>query len=553
LTDTATDLLEEFHRLKEDRRNFEEVWDEIAENVMPHRTSFMQPEERGKRNDAEIYDGTPIGALNMYASGSQGYLLSSSFKWFGLRVPEERLMNVREVRMWLNIVEQILYGLIQRSNFYKQMYEMFRDGGSIGTATVYTYFDPGTNRAWFLNRHPKEIYLAEDDNQEVDTVFRHFTMTNKRLVERFSENGDSLDKEISNAYDLPGEKYEELEVLHVVKPRPHWNPKKMDKRAKRWASYYVDIEHETIIREGGYDVLPYGVWRVEKNSEETYGRGPGWTALADIKGLYSYARTDISQAQLIVNPPRDIPKERKGQIRYVPGGSNYYEDVNRTVNLMAVSPNMRVGLDREERKQKIIEKAFMVDFFMMMAQADKEMTATEIRRRQEEKAIMLGPHITGLNQDVLDRIIDRLFRDAWDAGLLPRPPQALLASGGHIEVDYMGPLAQAQRAHFQTEPYRQTLGDIMGMAQMAPQVLDNYNFDYISRQMAKGNGIPEEALVEEKIVEKVRAARAQQQAQAAAAEKMKTLGQAVPGLNQPVQSGSVLESLNAASGQGATA
>ena len=540
------DLLDEFHRLQEDRRNFDDGWDEIAENVLPHRVGFHRPEDRGKRNDYLIYDGTPMSALNMYAAGSQGYLLSASFKWFGLRVPEERLMGDRQVRMWLSAVEQVLYGLIQRSNFYKQMFEMFRDGGAFGTATVYTYFDPVSQRSWFLNRHPKEIYVAEDGNDEVDTVCRHYVMTNKQMAENFKEDDDHLNKEILDNADKNSEKYDEIEVLHFVKPRPNWDPGKMDKKAKRWASVYVDVEHEEIIREGGYDVMPYGVWRVEKSSEEAYGRGPGWTALADIKGLYQYVKTDLNQSQLMINPPLDIPKERKGDIRYVPGGRNYYQDAARKVEIMPVSANIRVGLDREERKQKIIERTFMVDFFMMMAQADKEMTATEIRRRQEEKAIMLGPHITGLNQDVLDRIIDRLFRDAWDAGLLPPPPRVLAESGGHIEVDYMGPLAQAQRAYFKTEPYRQTLGDIMGMAQMNPGILDNFNFDYIAREMAKGNGTPEEALVEEKIVQKIRAARAQQQAQAAAAEKMKTMGQAVPGLNQKVEEGSILESIGQA-------
>jgi len=108
----------------------------------------------------------------------------------------------------------------------------------------------------------------------------------------------------------------------------------------------------------------------------------------------------------------------------------------------------------------------------------------------------------------------------------------------------MGPLAQAQRAYFKTEPYRQTLGDMVGVAQLKPDVLDNYNWDFITREMAKGNGIPEEALVEEKTVAKMRAARAQQAAQAAAVEKMKTMGQAVPGLNQPVEQGASLKALD---------
>ena len=78
---------------------------------------------------------------SVIASGTEGYLLSSAFKWFGLSVPDERLMDDRQVRMWLSHVEQVLYGLIRRSNFYRQMVEMFMDGGSFGTATMFMYWE----------------------------------------------------------------------------------------------------------------------------------------------------------------------------------------------------------------------------------------------------------------------------------------------------------------------------------------------------------------------------------------------------------------------------
>ena len=166
----ASDKLSMFSTMKSIREPFEEVWEEIGANVVPNRTRFdIGYTKKGQKNDLEIYDGTPVAALNLYASGSQGYLLSSSYKWFSLRIPNERLMDVRDVRIWLSIVEQVIYGLIQRSNFYKEMYMLFKDGGSIGTATIYSYFDPGTKRAWFNTLHPKEVFISEDDNGEVNT------------------------------------------------------------------------------------------------------------------------------------------------------------------------------------------------------------------------------------------------------------------------------------------------------------------------------------------------------------------------------------------------
>ena len=49
-------------------------------------------------------------------------------------------------------------------------------------------------------------------------------------------------------------------------------------------------------------------------------------------------------------------------------------------------------------------------------------------------------------------------------------------------------------------------------------MLDNYNWDYITREMSKANGLPEEALMDEKMVERIRAIRLQIQKQKEQAE-----------------------------------
>jgi hypothetical protein len=316
----------------------------------------------------------------------------------------------------------------------------------------------------------------------------------------------------------------------------------------------VDVDNGSIIREGGYDYMPYAIGRPDKQSDEVYGRGPAWNALSDIKGLYAYAKSDIEAAQMLVNPPLQVPEEWRGKLKWVPGGRNFYEDAGRLVQEPKNNIQIRAGLDREERKQKIIERHFLVDFFTMMSQAEKEMTTVEVRQRREEKAVLLGPHITGFNQDVLDRLLDGMFADAWENGMIPPPPRILMESmeGRKLEVDYMGPLAQAQRSFFRAEPYRNSLGEWNALTQILvasgrqPDFLDNYNLDYISREMAKAGGVPEEAMVEEKVVAQMRQQRAQAAQKAQQLAAMEQMGKAVPGLNQPVEAGSVLEGMGKA-------
>lgn len=554
MADEVRDLLDEYSTLKSERKPFEETWQEIVDNVAPSRSGFLVDDPgKGERRGAGIKDGTPMWALETYKAGLMGRLLSSYFDWFSIRVPDEDLMDVPDIRRWLSKVDQALYSLIARSNFYPQMYQFFGDGGSIGTATIYRYWNENTKREVFSVQHPRQIYLAENEDGDNDTIFNVMMMTNKKLVQAFGQ--DNLHGDIVKAAAQPQEMYVERKVIHVVKPNEKYDPRKKESKAKRFASWYIDVEHESIIRQAGYSNMPYASWRVEKEPDEVYGRGPGWRALHDIKSLYAYADTDIRAAQYAVNPAVDIPMERKGMVKLIPGARNYYEESNRPIMPIQTQLNLGAGLDREQRKQQIIERHFMVPFFTMMQQVGEQTrnrTAYEIRRIEEETAVLLGPHITGLNQDVMDKLIDGLFNDAWEAGLIPQPPDILLKGERRLEVDYMGPLALAQRSYFHSEPFRKTIGDLSGIAAMDPtgqtlqRALQNYDWDRVTREMSRANGLPEENMMDEKVRDQIRQAIAQEQQKQQQLAAMEQLGKAVPGLSKAPEAGSPAESMNAA-------
>jgi hypothetical protein len=453
----------------------------------------------------------------------------------------------RESRMWIAYVERVMYSLFLRSNFYRAMHELFKDGGGPGTATLYTEPIFDKRSIWFSCRHPREIYCFHNKREEVTVVDRYYKMSVSQILEAWGKDREaSLHPDFARDYDKGP--YKAHMILHSVRERKDYDPKKEDKTGKRFESVYIDMTHNEIVKEEGYRANPYSVWRNERSSDEDYGRGPGWRALSDIISLNQYVKTDVTAAQLRVNPPLNIPEEQAGDVEWFPGGRNYYSELNRVVNASETRIDLRAGLDREERKQKIIERHYLVDFFLMMANAEKEMTAQEVRRRTEEKAIILGPTITGLNQDILEPLIDRVYNLAIEMKLIPPAPEQLVKFGGRLNINYRGPLVQAQQSFFQQEPYRKTLGDIAGMIGMDPsgqllKVLDNFEWDHWVRSIAKSNGLPEEELVEEKLVAQGRQIRAQQQAQMAERAKLESLGKSAPGLGKAPEEGSILDGI----------
>lgn len=542
------DIAAEFGMLQDRRRDWEDVWEDIVSYVVPWRSGFGEDSPvQGQRHDDLIYDGTPLAALENYAAGMQGYLLSAHQNWFGIEPENERISQDRESRMWIAYVERVLYSLFLRSNFYRAMHELFKDGGGPGTSTLYTEAIPEKRSIWFSCRHPREIYCFHDKRENVTVVDRYYRMTVSQILESWGRDKEAeLHEDFEKDFDKSP--YSEHFILHSVRQRADWDPKKLDRTGKRFESVYLDMTHHQIIKEEGYQTNPYSVWRNERSSDEDYGRGPGWRALADIISLNQYVKTDVTAAQLRVNPPLNIPEEQAGDVEWFPGGRNYYSELNRTVAAAETRIDLRAGLDREERKQRIIDRHYLVDFFLMMANAEKEMTAQEVRRRTEEKAIILGPTITGLNQDVLEPLIDRVYNLAIEMKLIPDAPEQLVKFGGQLNINYRGPLAQAQQSFFQQEPYRKTLGDLAGMIGMDPsgqllKVFDNFNWDYWVRSLAKSNGLPEEVLIEEQMVADMRQARAKQQAQMAQQAQLESLGKATPGLGKAPEEGSILEAM----------
>jgi hypothetical protein len=455
-------------------------------------------------------------------------------------MPRNELDDLPEVKAWLQEWEKGLYSEFLNSNFYEEISPFFLDGGSYATAVMYSEDDVAKSRVMFSTRHLGEIYIAEDRYGMVDTTHRKYLMTAKCASDEF---GDSVlsDKIVKSAKEKPDTEYE---FIHAVFPNNDQSYGKIDSANKPFTSAYIEATGEKILKLGGYDDNPYFVWRWRKNAHEVYGRGPAHDALIDIRALNQIRKDTLTQSQRAAAPPMNVPDEMKFKVRLTPDGLNYYKDTGRYITPINTGSNFTIAFQLIEDYREIIKKHFRVDFFLMLAEAERQMTATEIIERQGEKAAVLGSTIGRLNNEVLNPLIDRITNIAYKSGRLPPPPDVLLEyGGGKIDVDYMGPLAQAQRRLFKTQGVMRSLEAVAGIVQIMPEVLDNIDPDVVAKELLESFGFPQKAIRKPEDVEEIRTARAQAQEAAQQAELAKTYGQAAPGLNQPINNNSPLGQL----------
>jgi hypothetical protein len=515
-TELTKALLKRFDKLKAQRQNWETHWQEVADYMIPRKADVTKSRSKGDKRTELIFDSSPLQSVELLAASLHGMLTNPSTPWFSLRFKEEDMEFEDEAKEWLESATDVMYTAFNRSNFQQEIFELYHDLITFGTAAMFIEEDED-DILKFSTRHINEIYVAENDKGRIDTVFRKFKLSARAAVQKFGDN-------VSNNIATKNRKdpYEEVEILHVIYPRADFNPKKQDKQNMPFASVYMEAGSGDELSVSGFKEFPFVVPRYLKASHEIYGRSPAMTALPDVKMLNEMSKTTIKAAQKQVDPPLLVPDDGFIlPVRTVPGGLNFYRSGTRDrIEPLNIGANNPLGLNMEEQRRNSIRNAFYVNQLMM--QQGPQMTATEVIQRNEEKMRLLGPVLGRLQSELLKPLIDRAFNICLRKNLFREAPEFL--AGKDIEIEYVSPLAKAQKS---TELQAIMRGiEIMGsLANVAP-VFDYVNFDKLVKHLMDIVGVPQKILKPQSQVNAERQAKQQQQEQMQQMQQLQQVAEA---------------------------
>lgn len=566
----ARDIVKYHEYLKLIKQPFEATVDDILEFVRQARP--INSTVKGQKLTGNVFDGTAISALNLWADGMYGYLCSPNLDWFSLTIPHaanfsrtsmmrrytgKRIDDIDEVAQWLNDCEETMRSAFLRSNFYAVMPQFFRDGGSIGTAAMDIEEDVGKSRIFFTPLHFREYCIAEDKNGLVDTLYRRFQVTVRNLVQRFGiETLVKVDEQFKQKYEQ--NPYEEVYVLHAVQPRADFDPERADAKGKPWASYWIlESKGNKILSEGGYRRFPSIGWRYRTETDEIYGRSPAWDAYAEIMLGQQEARTNLIAGQKIAEPPMIAPEDLRGRIQNNARGWTFVDQMGDAPQPLNTGIQVPFLIDMRERTAKAIERHFNVDFFLMLSQAAYNkvfLTATQVIQMAGEKAAVLATRTDTLNIEAFNQIIDRVWDIEYEAKRLPPAPDVLREfSGANIEIDYLGPLAQAQKVMFETQGLKAALETAAQIINILPESRDVLDGDEMIRKVFKANRAPASVLRPKDDVAMVRDMRARQQEAVQGVDDLAKIANALPGAGKAIEGGSALDMLTGGTMNGSAA
>jgi len=483
--------------MAQDRRQFEERWAEVTEYLLPSRQLMIDNASYNKgAKAATVYDGTAIDALRIFADGIHSQMCGENFPWVSLICPDPEVWKSLDVRNWFHVAEDQLYNAYRRSGFYKSIGEYILDGGSIGTMSMGVEEVLGDERISFLTRHPMEIYIDENVWGEPDTVHRKYVMSARQAMQYFGEDTTDTDL-IRISEEKPSSKHT---FIHAIYPTTDVFPGQKTYKGKKYASFHYREGANDIAKDGGYNIMPYAVCRIMKNSAEVYGRSPGMDALQDILTLNQMSKQTVKRAQLEASPMWNIPSEAEGEEDIRPDGRFYYEDTGRTITPADMRGSFSLGKDVQMTKVDMIRKHFRVDFFLALTNIQRQMTATEIVGRQGEQALMITPIISRFTEEGIDKIVKKTLEIEMRAGRIPPPPGQV----ADIGIEYVSPLARAQRTGFKMLGVNSFVSTVMQIAGVNPDILDTIDMTKFSYFLADAFGNKADFMHTPEEVQKIR-------------------------------------------------
>ena len=502
-TDLAKTLLKRFDRLKSNRQNWESHWQEVADYMQPRKADVTKTRSKGDKRTELIFDSSPLQAVELLAASLHGMLTNPATTWFSLRFKGGEFEDNDEAKAWLEDATEVMYNAINKSNFQQEIFELYHDLITFGTAAMFIEED-AEDTLKYSTRHINEMYISENDKGRIDTIFRKFRLTARAAIQKFGVN--VTDNIVTVNRKDP---YEEIEILHAIYPRSDFNPKKKDKANMPFESVYLEAGTGDELSVSGFKEFPFVVPRYLKASHEIYGRSPAMTALPDVKMLNEMSKTTIKSAQKQVDPPLLVPDDGFIlPVRTVPGGLNFYRSGTRDrIEPLNIGANTPLGLNMEEQRRDSIRNAFYVNQLMM--QSGPQMTATEVIQRNEEKMRLLGPVLGRLQSELLKPLIDRTFALLLRKNLFRPAPDFL--SGQDIEIEYVSPLAKAQKSA-ELQSIMRGIEILGSLANVAP-VFDHVNMDKLVKHLMDVVGVPQKVLKTQNEVQAKREQDQQQQAQ----------------------------------------
>jgi hypothetical protein len=542
---TGADIIKRYDSMNDYARgNWMNLWQECADWCLPINDNINRIRVSGQEKPVQRLIDFGISANFNFASGFFSHIFPTNSVWAKYRHPLPEYMEIKAVADYFEEVSRIIHNILVSSNFAQEEFQSLLCMGAFGTSCL-SVEECDDTVVKFHNYVIDKIRIDENYKHNVDTVAREFELTARQAIQQFGEEalraaelGHIVEQQERSGKD-------KFKFVHLICPREDYDKSKMDSANKPWKSLWVSRDSQQIIKEGGFDYMPYRVARFVTGNDEVYGRSPCSMKLGAFRRANVQERSVILAAERAVNEQWLVPDDDTVAMQYItsrPGAK---------IKFRAASPggppqplpyngNHQIGLELLQRVENEIKEGFFNHLFRPLEDY-RNMTAFEVNERMTTDLMLLAPFVSRYIDEKVSPTMETVYYFAQKAGVLPDAPPEL-ADSPKFEIDYVGRLGLAAK-NFETMGAVSALR-IMGEAgQYHPALLswfDNIDADKFGNDIWYSQSASMNALKDPKLVEQEREARAQQAQQQQAVDNLAPMADAAQKMSGAVDPSSIV-------------
>jgi hypothetical protein len=509
----AQEAMRRWDDLKTERTRFEQEWEDIARLIRPQRGGFSLTDHSTRIMEKPL-SSAPIVAQSNFASGLYGTLTNPANRWMGMKTNDADLNAWKPMADWLDVVTDRILASFQPSvsPFYSAATQVFGDLSCFGNAAQYDEVDTQNRKIMDVTLSLAEVVYDIDAYGRVCEVVRKFHLKPHAAVALFGAAAVPA-KVLELAQKNSNDKHA---YFHHVKRNHDWMPRALGPRGKAWQSIYACQVGDSLLRQRGYDEMPFFAPRWEVESGFVYGTGPGYIALPSARMNQQMDAATLRAAQRAADPTILAPDRDtwpiNGQVR---PGAVVFGGVNPRGEAMLRPFDVvgNINLTFAEKQAKIDEIRDAFNYTLMNLAGRTGMTATEVMTINEERLRLWAPHMGRVQEEYLAPKIERRFSLLWRNGQIPPPPEG--AEGVALQVDYQSAAAMAQKSTEGNSALR-LIEDLAPLIGIKPRIADRLDDDGLVEVLHAARGAPSRLLRSREQADDIAQMRAQQQQEAQA-------------------------------------
>ena len=532
----------------------------IGQYILTRKQNFTMQFEQGAFLVRELFDNTAIKANDVMASALIGALWPNSAKTFQMKSarnipdgPEEKEYFIFVTNEMASIMDD------SRAGLTVALTEYMKDQGSFGTSGIAIFENPKgplpiRYKAWDV----KTMSIDENQDGFVDTIYNECELTPRKVVQEYGI--ENVSAETKDSF-LSG-KDKKVIVLHAIEPRMDADPLKFGSKDMPIASIHIEVRSGKILRESGFEEMPVPVTRFSKALGEMYGRSPGMGALSDIIELNAIWEAVTLAIEKNLDPPLAVLSDGDlgpAIIDTSAGAINVFNISGRAgKQQQPIFPLFTVGeintvVALIEKRVAAINEHFFIDRLLDLNN-DTRMTLGEAQIRNELRGASLGSIFARQEAEMFTPAISRTFNLMLKLGrlgvikgsqeeaelrakgieprLIPESVARAMVNGEEVfQIKYISPAKRTMQAE-EVQGLLASWNFAITSAPVVPDIMDNYDTDFIAKRLAEITGASEEAIRDSKTIKDIRALRAAELAKVDQLEKLREASEVARNLGQ---------------------